>query len=108
MSNQALPAPPPSSSPPPPQRFRGRFHSYFLSFLGGLTVAGLYAGFRLKDDLGGFEKAIGDLQSSVDDVGRRLSQVKQMERALADLRKDNDAQRRRVAELENRVRMLEE
>jgi hypothetical protein len=38
-----------------------------ISFLAGLAVAGAYAGFRLRDDLGNFATAINKLQNSVDD-----------------------------------------
>ncbi len=36
-----------------PAKTPNRLQSHFVAFLGGLTVAGFYAGYRFKEDLGG-------------------------------------------------------
>lgn len=75
-----------AAKPLKPPKTPNRLQSHFVAFLGGLTVAGFYAGYRFKEDLGGkhnlvsrirlsqlkipqqgFAGAITKLQRSVDD-----------------------------------------
>jgi hypothetical protein len=50
------PSAPDQKIPPKPPKTPNRLQSHFVAFLGGLTVAGFYAGYRFKEDLGGMEK----------------------------------------------------
>jgi len=74
--------------------------SQIVSFLAGLTAAGLYAGFSLKNDLSTFNESITKLNTSVDDVAKQIKKVKDLEDELERLKRSEQNIQQRLRKLE--------
>jgi len=74
--------------------------SQIVSFLAGLTAAGLYAGFSLKNDLSTFHESISKLNTSVDDVGKQIKKVRDLEEELERIKRSDQNIQQRLRNLE--------
>jgi len=61
--------------------------THIVAFLAGLTVAGLYAGITLRDNLSSFVGSVEKLSTAVDDVTKELKRVNSLEEEFARLKK---------------------
>jgi len=74
--------------------------THIVAFLAGLTVAGLYAGITLRDNLSSFVGSVEKLSTAVDDVTKELKRVNSLEEEFARLKNSEQSSQQRLRKLE--------